>query len=64
MNSKVKETRNDHRGIAILEAAGLRRMPSAGSLGEPDIIGIGSKNVMLCQVKIRDRRNLPDMWEL
>jgi len=51
VNAKRKGTRNEHRSIALLEAAGYRCTRSAASLGEWDIIGIGSTDVVLCQVK-------------
>jgi len=54
MNAKRKGTRNEHRSIQVLEAAGYRCTRSAASLGEWDIIGIGSQDVVLCQVKTRD----------
>lgn len=52
--SKRKGTRNEHRSMALLEAAGYRCTRSAGSLGEWDIIGVGSADVVLVQVKTRD----------
>ena len=54
MNRKRKGTRNEHRSMAVLEAAGYRCTRSAASLGEWDIIAIGSRDVVLCQVKTRD----------
>ena len=54
MNRKAKGTRNEHRSIAILEAAGYRCCRSAASLGAWDLIGIGALDVVLCQVKTRD----------
>ena len=54
MNRKWKGTRNEHRSIAILEAAGYRCTRAAASLGAWDIIGIGSTDIVLCQVKTRD----------
>lgn len=54
MNSKAKGNHNEHRSIAVLEAAGYRCTRSAASLGEWDIVGIGSTDVVLCQVKTRD----------
>jgi hypothetical protein len=54
MNCKQKGTRNEHRSIALLEAAGYRCTRSAASLGEWDIVGIGSTDVVLAQVKTRD----------
>lgn len=53
-NAKRKGSRNEHRSIALLEAAGYRCTRSAASLGEWDIVGIGSADVILCQVKTRD----------
>lgn len=54
MNAKRKGTRNEHRSIRLLEAAGYACTRAAASLGAFDIIGIGSKDVILLQVKTRD----------
>ena len=54
MNRKAKGTRNEHRSIRILEAAGYRCTHAVSSLGEWDIIGISSTDVVLVQVKTRD----------
>ena len=54
MNAKAKGTRNEHRSMKLLEAAGYRCTRSAASLGEWDIIGVGSRDVVLVQVKTRD----------
>jgi Holliday junction resolvase len=54
MNAKAKGTRNEHRSITILEAAGYRCTRAAASLGEWDIVGVGSADVVLLQVKTRD----------
>jgi len=54
MNAKAKGRRNEHRSMALLEAAGYRCTRSASSLGEWDIIGIGRADVVLVQVKTRD----------
>ena len=54
MNAKAKGTRNEHRSMRLLEAAGYRCTRSAASLGEWDIVGIGSRDVVLVQVKTRD----------
>jgi hypothetical protein len=40
--------------MAILESAGYACCRSAASLGAFDIIGIGSNDIVLCQVKTRD----------
>jgi len=52
--SKRKGTHNEHRSIALLESAGYSCTRAAASLGAWDIIGIGSTDVVLCQVKTRD----------
>lgn len=54
MNAKAKGTRNEHRSMRVLEASGYRCTRSAASLGEWDIVGIGSTDVVLVQVKTRD----------
>jgi len=54
MSAKSKGTRNERRSMALLEAAGYRCTRSAASLGEWDIVGIGSTDVVLVQVKTRD----------
>jgi Holliday junction resolvase len=54
VNAKRKGTRNEHRSIALLEAAGYACTRAAASLGAFDIIGIGSTDVVLVQVKTRD----------
>jgi Holliday junction resolvase len=54
MNRKAKGTRNEHRSISILEAAGYRCTRSAASLGEWDVIGVGPTDTVLVQVKTRD----------
>ncbi|MGB9072738.1 MAG: hypothetical protein WCC22_08700 [Terriglobales bacterium] len=53
-NAKRKGSRNEHRSIAILEAAGYACCRSAASLGCWDAIGIGSTDIVLVQVKTRD----------
>lgn len=51
MNAKRKGSRNEHRSIALLEAAGYRCSRSAASLGAFDVIGVGTNDVVLVQVK-------------
>lgn len=51
MNTKRKGTRNEHRSIVLLEAAGYQCTRAAASLGAWDIIGVGSTDIVLCQVK-------------
>ena len=52
INAKAKGKWNEHRSMALLEAAGYRCTQSAASLGEWDIIG--PTDVVLCQVRTRD----------
>ena len=54
MNAKAKGTRNEHRSIRLLEAAGYACTRAAASLGAFDVIGVGTKDVVLVQVKTRD----------
>jgi Holliday junction resolvase len=54
MNCKRKGTRNEHRSIKLLEAAGYACTRAAASLGVFDIIGVGSADIVLVQVKTRD----------
>ncbi len=51
MNAKRKGTRNEHRSIRLLESLGYQCTRAAASLGVWDIIGIGSADLILCQVK-------------
>ena len=51
MNAKAKGTRNEHRSIRLLEAAGYRCCRSAASLGAWDVVAIGPVDVVLVQVK-------------
>lgn len=64
MNAKAKGTRNEHRSIRLLEAAGYRCTRAAASLGEWDIIAIGSTDLILCQVKTRDWPGSMEMEQL
>lgn len=64
MNRKAKGTRNEHRSIRILEAAGYRCTRAAASLGEWDIIGVSAAGVVLCQVKTRDWPSSIEMEQL
>ena len=54
MRAKRKGTRNEHRTMALLESAGYHCTRSGGSLGVFDVIGIGSSDIVLVQVKTRD----------
>jgi len=54
MNAKAKGTRNEHRSRRLLEAAGYNVCRAAASLGVWDLIGVGSTDVVLVQVKTRD----------
>jgi hypothetical protein len=54
VNAKGKGRRNEWRSIRILEAAGYCVTRAAASLGAWDLVGIGSADVVLVQVKTRD----------
>lgn len=54
MNAKAKGTRNEHRSMRLLEASGYYVTRAAASLGAWDLVGIGSTDVVLVQVKTRD----------
>jgi Holliday junction resolvase len=54
MNAKAKGSRNQRRSRAILAAAGFMVTRAAASLGCWDLVGIGSTDIVLCQVKTRD----------
>jgi Holliday junction resolvase len=64
MNTSAKGSRNERRSIALLEAAGYRCTRSAASLGEWDIVGIGSTDLLLVQVKTRDWPGLAEIETL
>jgi hypothetical protein len=51
VNAKRKGNRNEYRSIRLLEAAGYQCTRSGASLGVFDVIAIGSKDVVLLQVK-------------
>lgn len=63
-SAKRKGTRNEHRSARLLESAGYRVTRAAGSLGEWDLIGVGSTDVVLVQVKTRDWPGLVEMETL
>jgi hypothetical protein len=64
MNAKRKGTRNEHRSICLLEKAGYQCTRAAASLGVWDVIGIGSEDVVLLQVKTRDWPSRAEMETL
>lgn len=51
MNCKAKGSRNERRSMALLEAAGYVCTKAGASLGVFDVIGIGSKDIVLVQTK-------------
>jgi len=51
MNSKAKGSKNERRTIKLFEAAGYKCMKAGASLGVFDVIGIGSIDIVLVQVK-------------
>lgn len=51
MNCKEKGSRNERKSMALLEAAGYVCTKAGASLGAWDVIGIGSNDFVLLQVK-------------
>lgn len=64
VKTKRKGTRNEHRTMALLEAAGYSCTRAAGSLGLFDVVGIGSVDAVLVQVKTRDWPGSVEMEQL
>jgi hypothetical protein len=64
MKSKRKGTRNEHKSRVLLEAAGYAVTRAAASLGAWDLIGVGSTDVVLVQVKTRDWPGAAEMEAL
>lgn len=60
-NPKTKDGRNKRRSMKLLEAAGYQCTQSASSLGSWGIVGIGSSDVVLVQVKTRDWPSAEEM---
>jgi Holliday junction resolvase len=51
MKAKRKGSRNEHKAIRILEAAGYNCRRAGGSLGVFDIVAISRQGIRLVQVK-------------
>jgi len=51
LNGKRKGSRNEHRTMRLLEASGYACTRAAASLGAFDVVGVGSTDVVLVQVK-------------
>jgi Holliday junction resolvase len=64
MNAKAKGTRNEHRTMQLLEATGYACTRAAASLGAWDVIGIGTADIVLVQVKTRDWPSSEEMEQL
>jgi Holliday junction resolvase len=64
VNAKAKGTRTEHRSMRLLEAAGYSVTRAAASLGAWDLVGIGSTDVVLVQVKTRDYPGAVEMETL
>lgn len=54
MNMKAKGSKNERRTIKTLEAVGYRCTKSGASLGAWDVIGIGTTDTVVVQVKTND----------
>jgi hypothetical protein len=64
MNAKAKGTRNEHRSMRLLEAAGYACTRAAASLGIFDIVGIGTADFCLVQVKTTSWPGSEEMEEI
>ena len=64
MKTKRKGNRNEHRTMALLEAAGYSCTRSGGSLGVFDVVGIGSTDLVLVQVKSNEWPRSDEMEQL
>jgi Holliday junction resolvase len=51
VNTKKKGSRNEHRSMALLEAAGYSCTRAAASLGVFDIVGVSRSDIVLVQCK-------------
>lgn len=51
MNTKAKGNRNEYKSIRLLEASGYACTRAAASLGVFDVVGVGSADIVLLQVK-------------
>jgi hypothetical protein len=59
--AKAKGSRQEHRSMRLLEAAGYDCTRAAASLGVFDIVGIGPTDFVLVQVKTRDYPGAAEM---
>jgi len=64
MSAKSKGTHREHRSMNLLEKSGYKCTRSAASLGCWDIVGVGSTDFILVQVKSRDWPGTLEMTEL
>lgn len=54
MSKKAKGGKNERKTMALLKKAGYECTKSGGSFGVWDVIGIGSTDFVVCQVKSND----------
>ena len=64
MKNKRKWSRNEHRTMALLEAAGHSCTRSGGSLCAFDVVGIGSGDIVPVQVKSNEWPRTDEMEQL
>lgn len=64
MNTAAKGRRNEYKSIKILEAGGYLCTRAAASKGTFDLVGIGSTDLVLVQVKTRDWPGTSEMEAL
>lgn len=63
MNAKRKGAKNEHRSRLLLEAAGYAVTRAAASLSAWDLIGVGSTDFVLVQIKSNEWPRSPEMME-
>jgi Holliday junction resolvase len=64
MNTAAKGARNERRSRKLLEAAGYAVTRAAASLGDWDLVAIGSADAVLLQSKTRDWPSVEEMETL
>lgn len=63
-NCKAKGTRNEHKSIRLLEAAGYACMRAGASLGVFDVICVGANDIVMVQCKSNRWAGLAEMETL
>jgi Holliday junction resolvase len=64
MNGKRKGSRNERRTMRLLESSGYACTRAAASLGVFDVVGVGSTDILLVQVKSSEWPRAEEMESL